>query len=230
MPSLSTGLKSLLMISPCSVSQGGQVTADDSSAFKAMINPSGYTHKYALQYTNNEVVGAPRTETKYNKSCPERITLNELVLDGTGVVTLLGLQDVKDQVEKLQSVIYTYQGQKHEPPIVKVLWGAHLLFYGRVESFNVNYTLFKPNGDPLRAKISLTFVEYLSPPEISAEANQSSPDLTHIVEVKAGDSLPLLCYRIYQDCSYYPEIARINNLTNFRDLQPGSRLRFPPLG
>jgi len=229
MASLSSGLKSKLTISPCTVNASGVITADTSSAFEAMINPSGYSHKYSLKYTDNEVLGAPATEKKYNASCPEKITLNELVLDGTGVVTLLGLQDVKDQITQLQTVIYTYEGEKHEPPIVQVQWGSNLLFYGRVESFNVNYTLFKPNGDPLRAKISLTFVEYKSTQEISKEANQSSPDLTHVVEVKAGDSLPLLCYRIYQDCSYYTAIAKINNLTNFRELQPGQKLRFPPL-
>jgi nucleoid-associated protein YgaU len=229
MSSMSTGLKSKLTISPCTVNKSGVITADTSNAFEAMINPSGYNHKFFVKYTSNEVLGAPATEKKYNASSPEKITLNELVLDGTGVVTLSGLTDVKDQVAQLQAVIYTYEGEKHEPPIVQVQWGGNLLFYGRVESFTVNYTLFKPNGDPLRAKIDLTFVEYKSTQEISKEANQSSPDLTHIVEVKAGDSLPLLCYRIYQDCSYYKEVAKINNIINFRDLQPGAKLRFPPL-
>jgi nucleoid-associated protein YgaU len=41
--------------------------------------------------------------------------------------------------------------------------------------------------------------------------------------------LPLLCNRIYNDPSYYREVARINNLSNFRNLEPGLILRFPPL-
>ena len=51
----------------------------------------------------------------------------------------------------------------------------------------------------------------------------------HLIEVKAGDTLPLLCYQIYQDCTYYIDVAKINNLTNFRDLKPGIKLQFPPL-
>ncbi|MDE2387601.1 MAG: peptidoglycan-binding protein, partial [Betaproteobacteria bacterium] len=121
-----------------------------------------------------------------------------------------------------------YRGAKHEAPIVQLKWGG-LLFYGRVESLQFDYTLFKPSGIPLRAKVSLTFIEYQSSEEISKEAAQESPDLTHLIEVKAGDTLPLLCYRIYQDCDYYIDIAKINRLADFRNLKPGTKLRFPPL-
>jgi nucleoid-associated protein YgaU len=60
------------------------------------------------------------------------------------------------------------------------------------------------------------------------EAN-SSPDLTHTIEVKAGDTLPLLCYQVYKNAAYYPEVARINRLNNLHELRPGQRLTFPPL-
>jgi len=65
--------------------------------------------------------------------------------------------------------------------------------------------------------------------EEALAAQRSSPDLTHVVEVKEGDTLPLLCYRVYKDCSYYPQVAKANNLTDFRHLKPGTKLSFPPL-
>ena len=94
---------------------------------------------------------------------------------------------------------------------------------------SVQYTLFKPSGEPLRAKLTLSFVQYVSQKEESARADRKSPDLTRVVEVKAGDTLPLLCYRIYKDSSYYTQVARVNKLISFRGLKPGSRLVFPPL-
>jgi len=135
---------------------------------------------------------------------------------------------VKTQIGNLKGVIYKYDGNEHEPRIVRLLWGS-LSFIGRLQSMSVQYTLFKPGGEPLRAKISLSFINYMSNAEESLRADRRSPDLTHVVEVRAGDTLPLLCYRIYKDCSYYTEIARINNITSFRDLQPGVKLSFPPL-
>jgi nucleoid-associated protein YgaU len=98
-----------------------------------------------------------------------------------------------------------------------------------MEALKVNYTLFKPSGEPLRAKMDLTFTAYKSTEEVFREASLESPDLTHLVEVKAGDTLPMLCYQIYKDSSYYLAVARLNQLNNFRQLQPGQLLRFPPL-
>ncbi len=229
-----SGAKALLTISPCSVDDG-KISVDSSrKKFEAMINPAGYGHTFELSYSKNRVLGQPGTETKYNTSLPQKIVLKELVLDATGaVVTNLSsvLSDpvpVKEQIELLKEVIYTYRGTKHEAPIVQLKWGE-LLFYGRIESLKFDYTLFKPSGVPLRAKVTLTFIEYQSSEEISKEAATESPDLTHLIEVKAGDTLPLLCYQVYRDCTYYIEVAKINNLTNFRDLKPGIKLQFPPL-
>lgn len=228
------GTKALLTISPCSVNDG-KISVDGSrKKFEAMINPAGYEHTFKLSYSKNRVLGQPGTEAKYDASHPEKIILKELVLDATGAVVAnlnSALSDpvpVKEQIELLKDVVYTYRGTKHEAPIVQLKWGE-LLFYGRVESLKFDYTLFKPSGVPLRAKVTLTFIEYQSSEEISKEAATESPDLTHLIEVKAGDTLPLLCYQVYRDCAYYIEVAKINNLTNFRDLKPGIKLQFPPL-
>ncbi len=223
--------KALLTISPCIVSANGKISVDSSRKnFEAMINPSGYEHTFSLRYSKNKVLGQPGTETKYDVSEPEKIVFKELVFDGTGVVKSMNNQplSVKEQIDRLRSVVYTYIGSKHEAPIVQLKWGS-FLFYGRVESLKFDYTLFKPSGVPLRAKVTLVFVEYQSSEEIVKEAKNESPDLSHLVEVKAGDTLPLLCYRIYQDCMYYPEVARVNNLTHFSSLKPGMQLKFPPL-
>jgi Contractile injection system tube protein len=223
------GQKTLLKISPCTVAKSGSISVDSSRpAFEALINPSGYGHDFSIKYAKNQTLGQAGNEAKFHASQPEKLSLKELVLDGTGAVPGT-TKTVKEQVDALRDAVYTYVGTKHEAPIVQVVWGS-LIFYGRVEGLKFDYTLFKPNGEPLRAKISLNFVEFTSAAEIVKEEAQSSPDLTHLVVVKAGDTLPLLCDRIYRDGSYYLEVARINGLTSFRQLQAGSTLRFPPLG
>jgi nucleoid-associated protein YgaU len=59
--------------------------------------------------------------------------------------------------------------------------------------------------------------------------NNSSPDLTHIRMVKDGDTLPLMSFRIYGDSKYYLEVAKANNITNFRKLTVGRKIFFPPI-
>ena len=53
--------------------------------------------------------------------------------------------------------------------------------------------------------------------------------MTHIVTFRDGDTVPQLCNRIYGDGAYYVEVARINNITNFRNIKLGTRLYMPPV-
>jgi hypothetical protein len=240
MAGISTGVKKKLTISPCTIDSSGDIKIDSfKKNFELMLNPSEFSHEHSISYSDSNSgcdqskspLGRSALEPKFNVYEPEKVSFN-LVIDGTGVVNLpvsgKGSQDVKTQVQNLKNIVYKYDGNTHEPSVVRLLWGS-FIFYGRLTSMSVNYTLFKPSGEPLRAKITLSFTRYMSNKEEALRANRSSPDLTHIIEVKAGDTLPLLCYRVYKDCSYYLEVARVNNITNFREINAGDKLHFPPL-
>jgi hypothetical protein len=220
--------KALLKISGCKVPPGGTISVDPSRpSFKALINPPGYDHNFSVSYVENKNLGKGGNEAKFNTVESEKFVLKSLVLDGTGAVP--GTKEpVSQQVKQLRDTVYTYVGTLHQPPIVQVAWGS-LLFYGRIQSLKFDYTLFAANGEPLRAKVSLSFLEYTSAAEQVKQDGASSPDLTHLIVVKAGDTLPLLCERIYRDPAYHSAVARINGLTLLRQLEPGMRLRFPPL-
>jgi hypothetical protein len=120
-----------------------------------------------------------------------------------------------------------YDGETHEPKFFKLAWGT-LVFKGRCTGLTINYKLFNPDGAPIRAVCKVTFKEFKEENLRIAEENPQSPDLTHVRVVKAGDTLPLMCYRIYGDARYYLEVARVNRLANFRRLEPGLELHFPP--
>lgn len=202
---------------------GGNFTPDGRS-FEVMINPAAFEHKQNISRARERAFGKAGYLPKFN-SINETISFKEIVIDGTGVLTT---KAVSDSVADLRAVVYDYSGEKHEPPWVQVLWGD-FIFYGCLDAMSVNYTMFKATGEPLRAKVDLSFTRAMSPQEEARVANRSSPDLSHRFRVRAGDSLPLLCYQIYGDSSYYREVANFNKLNNFRELIPGSRLVFPPL-
>lgn len=225
MPADATGKKTRLKISPCIVDKG-KVQLSGGAAFEALINPESYTHSSKIDYAPNRAHG-PNASRKYSKSLPDKVAFNEMVLDGTGVVPGTS-SSVLQQINLLRKVAYKYDGNEHEPPVVQVSWGP-LLFNARLDALDVKYTLFKSSGEPLRAKVSLKFTAFSTTEEVFRGASMQSPDLTHLVEVKAGDTLPLLCHRIYKDSSYYLAVAEFNQLRNFRVLVPGQLLRFPPL-
>jgi hypothetical protein len=222
--------KTRLTLTRCSVGSDGQPTLE-SDEFSAMLNPSEFTLDRTISYNTEPTLGQLGSDVKFNAIQPEKVKFS-LVLDGTGVVppatAAAANKSVRDHLQDLLKVVYKYDSPRHEPSRVRLLWGT-FTFYGRMESMSTQYTLFKPSGDPLRAKVTLGFVRYLSKNEEVLVSNRSSPDLSHAVEVRAGDTLPLLCQRIYGDTRYYLSVARFNRLADFRRLVPGQRLHFPPL-
>ncbi|NRD75156.1 peptidoglycan-binding protein [Shewanella sp. VB17] len=202
---------------------------DGSSKFELMLNPSNFSHNHVIQYDkkSKKSLGKSASETKFAGYDAETIDFMTII-DGTGVVKTTKPVDVTQQVSDLKDVIYNYIGNKHEPNIVHIVWGT-LYFVCRLTSFKVEYVLFKPDGTPLRAKVNLSFSGYMTNKEEALNSKRSSPDLTHVIEFKAGDTLPLLCHQVYQDGSYYMQVAKINNLASFRQITPGTKLFFPPL-
>ena len=200
--------------------------------YSVMINPASYRHERRVTYATAKRLGAAANDDRFAAVDAEAVSFKGIVIDGTGVVPRLkqgaDWPDVKTQIKKLTDVVYAYRSDVHEPPAVKLTWGS-FIFHGYLQSMSVEYTLFNPGGEPLRAKVDLDFKETMSAQEEALRTNKNSPDLSHRVDVKAGDTLPLLCYRIYGDSSYYRDVAGVNNLGNFRDLKPGTRLLFPPL-
>ena len=205
--------------------------SDPSMTCSLLINPSSLSLERKTCYDNPLPMGDTGTGRKFSRMPPGTLSLS-VVFDGTGVVPrpLMSTTptEVEDQLDAMSAVIYKYNGQKHEPAIVQILWGS-VLFVGRLTSFTTEYTLFKPTGAPLRATAALTFESYMSGEEEKLSADASSPDLSHVVEVRQGDTLPLLCHRIYGDSRYYVKVAAFNGLQQFRSLRPGLLLHFPPL-
>ncbi|WP_038914592.1 hypothetical protein [Dickeya zeae] len=207
-------------------------TLDKKQQFDVMLNPACLRHEHGINYTNRAVAGnrtlgslAPRLDFASYQS--ESLSF-ELMIDGTGVVEQPQKPDVASQVTQLKNVVYRYVGEKHEPSVVVLTWGT-LSFKGRLTRLDIRYSLFDAAGAPLRATLGLRFDNYLDSSEQALRANRSSPDLTHSVVVKQGDTLPQLCHAIYQDNAYYVAVARYNNLNSVMHIAPGTRLYFPPL-
>lgn len=225
------GRKSQLTITRVVVAADGAMSVDRSRSFTAMLNPAEFRHKREIRYNTRMSLGQVGSEARFSGVMPDTVNFS-LVLDGTGAVPRVpgeAPREVADHVKSLNDVVYKYDGQEHEPDHVRLLWGT-LILYGRLQSMSLQYTLFKPSGDPLRAKVDMEFVGFMSSKEAELAANRSSPDLSHRVEVRDGDTLPLLCNRIYGDPSYFVDVARFNGLDGFRRLAPGTVLHFPPLG
>jgi len=193
--------------------------------FSAYVNPKEITLAYELEYDSAQGSGTTGSRMEFKKVKPGDLSLS-FFLDGTGAN---GRKiDVQQQVELFQTTT-GYNGNIHRPNYLKVVWGTLQVKRCVLKSASIAYKIFKPSGEPLRAVISANFTDSSDDETRVALAQDQSPDLTHMRLVKAGDSLPALCYQIYGRADYYLKVARANGLDDFRRLRPGTRLFFPPL-
>lgn len=198
-----------------------------SSPYKVLVNPSSVSHTFSLSFDDDKLpAGAAHPATRWKKTKPETMSF-DLIFDGTGVIDSKKT-DVDKMIKEFKKYTLKYQGDIHEPAYLKLSWGT-VDFKCRLSSLNITYTLFKADGKALRAKAEVSFISFTSSKEETKRKNSNSPDLSHVRTVLKGDTLPIMCKRIYNDPSLYLEIARINGLVNFRRLEPGSQLLFPPL-
>jgi nucleoid-associated protein YgaU len=213
--------------------------------FEVQVNPDQYKKSYSIRYNQGETPGNLAGSAQFERVEPQQIIL-AFTIDGTGVVrndldflagaggafsAVFEADDISsyvtEKIAELKSVLYVFQGETHRTPFIKVVWGEKL-FLGVMGKLDITYTLFEPDGTPLRAKINLTIREHVPQSEQGIRKAESSPDLTHVRVVNEGDGISLMTDKIYGDPKYYLEVAKANGLTNFRKLMTGYTLRFPP--
>jgi len=194
----------------------------------AFLNPDSYSLNYAVNYESSKEKQNNAGTQIFTGMGPTGLEL-ELTLDGTGIIPLpSGYATVDDYIRSLKDIIYNYQGTYHRPNYCKVAWN-NLQFTGVCSSFTIKYSMFQPDGTPIRASVKLSFKENIDFKTKLRMAQSSSPDLTHVRTVRSGDTLPLMTWRIYGDSSHYPMVAKANNLSRLDAIKPGDELYFPPL-
>ena len=205
-----------------------QIVGD--GVFSSLLNPEKYAFKYKVEYTEAQGQGTSATQPKFVRTAPEDLNL-EFLFDRTGIIKgnsdELGIGIVAD-IERFKRIVFDYNGDEHKPNYLMIGWGT-LLFKGILAEMSIEYKLFSPEGVPLRAVVTASFKGVVEDSLRVARENNNSPDLTHVRIVKEGDTLPLMTFKIYGDSKYYLQVAAANNLTNFRRLQPGQQIIFPPI-
>lgn len=214
---------------------------DKVDEFFVMFNPPTLSQIYEIEYNEDQAQGTSGSSQSFGKMKPQEYTF-EFLIDGTGTSpppvgagsdstdqSAVGeAVDVSAKVTAFLDLTYQFNGDMHRPYYLKIHWGQFVL-YCIMKKATVSYTLFKPNGFPLRAKINAVFSQISDDQLRIAREGRNSPDMTHRRRVHDGDQLPLMCFRIYGDMAHYLDVARYNNIIDFRNLQTGTWIAFPPL-
>ena len=114
----------------------------------------------------------------------------------------------------------------HAPPICLFIWGAYI-FPCIIERVTKRFTMFLPEGIPVRATLSVTLKEYTEVDSQVMGISLLSADLTKRWVVTPGDSLWSIAFKEYGSPDDWRLIANANNIDNPRILKPGQELIIP---
>jgi len=202
----------------------------------ALFNPSRLQYGRDIDWAHQQTVEVPAARNlprvEFQRVQPTTLTV-ELLFDtsegkpgqagGSGIIstapTGVDVVQYTDKVVELTRV----QQELHRPPLCELWWGSYRLIRGVLVSLSQDFTLFLPNGTPVRASLSCTFQEAEPYRELH------SADLVKRRMVRAGDTLTQIAHEEYGDLSLWRRIAQANDIDNPRELKPGTVLTLPAL-
>jgi hypothetical protein len=140
-------------------------------------------------------------------------------------------QDVRKHITFLLSLLENTDDNKGRPPFCCFDWGGtRLSVVGVVKSLNVTYTLFMPEGTPVRAKVDLVIMQIKSPKNNFPPQNPTSrSEARKTYIVREGDRLDWIAYQEYGNSAHWRHIAETNGIDDPFNLRTGQVLKLTPL-
>jgi hypothetical protein len=119
------------------------------------------------------------------------------------------------------------KNKQGRPPKVQFTWGKAWSFEAVMTSLSVTFTLFLPDGTPVRATAKVAFQQIQDTKELPQNPTSGGIGGERIRTVEEGDRLDLIAHEEYGDTSQWRLIAAANGISNPRNLRPGSTLVIP---
>jgi hypothetical protein len=144
-------------------------------------------------------------------------------------------KDVSQQTRILWRLMMTKDqqpkrdGDKIRPPQVAFEWGV-FTFLAYITNMSQQFTLFLQDGTPVRAKVDITFTQYVDVEDYRGKSqNPTSGSRTteRMWRVLAGDRLDTIAAAVYDDATQWRRIAEYNHISNPLALRPGQLLDIP---
>jgi Contractile injection system tube protein/LysM domain len=207
-------------------------------------NPTEFTLSKGVQIADINIPGLDMPVLQFVRGQTETLSL-DLFFDSTESGMGDDATSVTEQTDKFYQLV-KIDRETHAPPVCRFYWGPASFpgsnftdqwasqnrangFQCIVESVRQRFTLFSPQGVPLRATLSVSLREYKTIEQQINQINFQSPDHTHTHVVQEGDTLSRISNKAYDDPRHWRQIAEHNGIVDPLDLKPGMVLEIPPL-
>lgn len=189
-----------------------------------LFNPEEYSLSRDINYAQTAIPGLSGPLLQFVHGNMQTLEM-ELFLDT--YENHRGVTDVRDEVKAITDLM-EIDPSIHAPPLLCFSWGS-LKFTCVLARASQRYIIFNPDGVPVRARVQVTFNEFLNDELEAKEIKRETADYTKMHTVIAGETLSVVAEQVYSNSKLWRPIALVNNISNPRQLQPGNRLIIPRL-
>jgi Contractile injection system tube protein/LysM domain len=204
--------------------QKAKLDVEGGDSIECAFNPQNYTISKTNVWTYKPTQGTDMPAPEFGGGLPMTFKLSLLLdssLDGSDA-------SVKDQANKLMQAMH---GGGTAPRFITFSWGSVKLPKAAPVSMSIQYALFHPNGEPMRAFVDLELAqaEELTPTGTAQNPTTRGIEGLSSHTVRDGDSLPSIAYRAYGDPTRWRTIAMANDIDDPMQLRRGDTLMIPRL-
>lgn len=204
--------------------QKAKLAIDGGDTIECAFNPTSYTITKTNVWNFKPTTGVDLPTGEFGGGLPWRVTMT-LLLDSS----LLGPDDsIRDTASKLLAMMEAGGGGGggSAPPFVTFQWGSVNLPQAVPVAIAIQFILFHPNGEPIRATVDLELAQ-------AKKAEKGQNPTTRGIgglrshRVKDGDSLPAIAFEAYGDPTRWRAIAEANGIDDPLRLRRGTDLTIP---
>lgn len=189
--------------------------------FEVMFNPEEYTLNRDNNFASQAVPGLSSPLLQFVHGNLRTLDM-ELFFD-----TFEAHRDVREVTQQVVGLL-DIDPELHAPPVIVVSW-ASLQFRCVLARASQKFILFFPDGRPARARLTVSFQEYVEPGRESREVKRQTANFSKSHTVVQGETLSAIAGRFYEDPRMWRPIALENGLDDPRDLAAGQVLLIPPI-
>lgn len=190
--------------------------------FDVLFNPEEYTLNKDNNFASQAIPGLSSPLLQFVNGNLRTLEM-ELFFDTSEPVP----SDVRGETQKIVQLL-DIDSDLHAPPVLRVSW-ASLQFRCVLARASQKFIRFVDDGRPVRARLTVTFNEYVDPESEAKEVNRQTADFSKLHVVTLGETISGIAGDFYGDPKIWRPIAILNGLDDPRTIQTGQALRIPSL-
>lgn len=189
--------------------------------FDVMFNPEEYSLNKDNNFASQAIPGLSSPLLQFVHGNLRTLEM-ELFFDTTQERV-----DVRDQTQKIVNLL-KIDSTLHAPPVLRVAW-ASLQFRCVLARVGQKFLKFLDDGRPIRARLSVSFSEFIDEEREAKEVNRQTADFTKVHIVVESETLSSIAAKLYDDPQLWRPIAVANGIDDPRSIAPGQSLSVPSL-